>query len=174
MGTAVLPWQGWWEDSETRHMGRLSRWKSARPRQPYCCPHLPLFQAGAEGLGRGPAFGSVHQTQLSSWSCPCWGDWCHSERQELPSFFPAHLDELIHQLPVVRGDSSLEPINFSNCPRLRDRGLGTCRYEASSCLVICSAEEVLQFLVVWKFSILISYQHQQNKWAVNICLHLTA
>ena len=75
---------------------------------------------------------------------------------------------------LFRDFPPLEPINFPSCPCLHDRGLGTCCYEASSCLVICWAEEVLPFLVVWKFSVLASYQHQWNKWAINICLHLTA
>lgn len=66
------------------HTVGLCTWKQARPCKPYSDTSLAPF------LSRccGSAFGCVHQTHLSFWSHPCWGDCCQSERQERSSFIP--------------------------------------------------------------------------------------
>lgn len=74
--------------------------------------------------------------------------------------YSSHLEELIRQLPAAWGASPSPANYFPDCFRLHSSGPGMCGSETFSHLVICSAEEVLLFSVVWTFSIWATYQHQ--------------
>lgn len=137
-------------------------------------PHLPLYLADSVGL---------EESQLSDvctkYTClfdraPAGVMVLNQKGKSFSFLISGHLNELMWWLPTVWGVSPSLANYFPNCLPLHYYGLGTCGYGASSCLVICSAKEVLLWQAVWKFFILAVYQHRWNKEMTNICPCLTA